>query len=305
MYPSTKHPTQSVLLFSLFWAFYIIQSKIAFIHNAQIAPFQLQSGITALIVMSLAMRSGVFRGLRALLRENPPLFWQLALGNGLHYGVGGTLYTIGISMTSAVNAGFLTKFSMVTTILLAWIFLGERMSWRKVLAMGLLILGVYLLTTNGERLLPAPGDIYILGACLAWSAGNVILRHGMRGNPVNPDLISYLKPLVGLPIFTFFVILLPALIAPTHLPPFEIAAQQVGYTLLAGIFLALTWIFLSRSLKLGTASYMTMMSTLTPIIVSILAVLLLGEQMTASQIFGSGLILLAGVLIFFSDIAYQ
>jgi drug/metabolite transporter (DMT)-like permease len=74
---------------------------------------------------------------------------------------------------------------------------------------------------------------------------------------------------------------------------------------LAGIFLALTWIFLSRSLKLGTASYMTMMSTLTPIIVSILAVLLLGEQMTASQIFGSGLILLAGVLIFFSDIAYQ
>ena len=90
---------------------------------------------------------------------------------------------------------------MVTTTLLAWIFLNERMSWRKVVNLILMLVGIYLLTTRGARLLPKVGDLYVLGACLAWSVGNIFIRQGLNGTKASANLASYLKPLAGLPIF--------------------------------------------------------------------------------------------------------
>lgn len=304
--PTTTRSTKSILLFSMFWALYIVQSKAAFANGAKVIPFQLQTGLSALAALSVMMLPGVFRELRSLASHKPRLFWQLALANGLHYGVGGTLYIIGVALTSAVNAGFLAKFSMVTTTLLAWIFLKEQMSWRKAGAMLLMMTGIYLLTTQGQKLLPHTGDLFILGACLAWSVGNIMLRHGLRGNSVSPDLVTYLKPLAGLPVITLFAVAI-FITMPQSIPPraswFNLPI--LGYSILAGILLALTWLYLSRSLKEGTASYMTMLSTLTPVLVSVLAVILLGERVTAIQVLGGGMVVNAGVWVYFSDIAYR
>jgi drug/metabolite transporter (DMT)-like permease len=49
---------------------------------------------------------------------------------------------------------------------------------------------------------------------------------------------------------------------------------------------------------------MTMMSMVTPVLVSLLAVLILGEHMVWVQLLGGGLIILSGVATYFSDIAY-
>ena len=303
---TSSRATKSVLLFSLFWALYIVQSKAAFSRGAQVIPFQLQTGLSALAALSLAMLPGVWRELRALFRRDRRLFWQLALADGLHYGVGGTLYILGVSLTTAVNAGFLAKFALVTTTLLAWIFLGERMSWRKAAAVLTMLLGVYLLTTQGRRILPHPGDLFILGACLAWSAGNILMRKGLRGNPVDPDLVTWLKPLAGLPLFGVFALLVGVVQPHSRLARLDgFSLPLLGYSVLAGVLLALTWLYLSRSLKQGTASYMTMLSTLTPVLVSVLAVLLLGETMSGVQILGGGLVVAAGVSVYFSDIGYR
>ena len=94
--------SQNILLFSLFLALYIFQSKMAFTAGAQIISFQIQTGLSALAALSLVMLPNVFREMRVLLRENPKLFWQLVRANGLHYGIGGTLYIIGVSLTSEI-----------------------------------------------------------------------------------------------------------------------------------------------------------------------------------------------------------
>ena len=303
---SMKNPlnksSQNILLFSFFWALYIFQSKRAFIAGAQIISFQIQTGLSALAALSFVMLPNVFREMRVLLRERPKLFWQLALGNGLHNGVGGTLYIIGVSLTEAINAGFLVKFSVVGTTFLAWIFLGEKMSWRKILSLTLMVGGMYLLTTRGEHLYPKTGDLFILSACLAWSFGNILLRHGLRNDSVSTSLVSYLKPLVGLPIFIFLVAFLPQ---NKFLVREEFTFEHFGYAILAGILLALAWVYLNHSLKGATASYVTMLSTATPVFVSILAIVFLNERFLFIQGIGGTLIVLAGILIYFSDMRYR
>ncbi len=274
----------------------------AFIAGAQIISFQIQTALSALAALSLVMLPTVFREMHILLRENPKLFWQLALGNGLHFGVGGTLYIIGVSLTEAINAGFLVKFSVVITTFLAWIFLREKMSWRKILNLALILVGIYLLTTRGERLYPKIGDLFILGACIAWSFGNILLRHGLRKNTVSTNLVSYLKPLSGLPIFILFVIFLPKNNFIAHK---EFTFEHLGYAIFAGFFLALTWVYLNHSLKGATASYVTMLSTATPVFVSILAIIFLNERFLFIQGIGGALILLAGISIYFSDMRYR
>jgi len=46
------------------------------------------------------------------------------------------------------------------------------------------------------------------------------------------------------------------------------------------------------------------MSMLTPVIVSVLAILFLGESLVWIQMVGAGLILVSGIVIYFSDMAY-
>ncbi len=297
-----KESTREVLIFSLSWALYIVQSKRAFSAGAQIVSFQVQVGLAALGFLSLFMLPRVIVDIRKLFRDEPKAFWQLFIGNGLHFGLGGTLYAIGVSQTAAINAGFLVKGSMVSTTLLAWILLREKMSWKKALNLLLILTGIYLLTTRGVRLLPKIGDLYILGACLVWSTGNILLRIGLKNSNASPNLASYLKPLAGLPVFFIFLSLLPD---KSPLAQAAFSLEHLDYALFAGILLAMTWIFLNRSLKITTASYVTMISSATPIFVSILAMLLLHERLAPIQALGGAMIVIAGVFVYFSDMSYR
>jgi uncharacterized membrane protein len=65
----------------------------------------------------------------------------------------------------------------------------------------------------------------------------------------------------------------------------------------------MAWIFLYRTLNVSTASYMTLMSMVTPIMVSILAMIILRETIVGIQVVGAGMILLSGVMVSFSDIS--
>ena len=84
----------------------------------------------------------------------------------------------------------------------------------------------------------------------------------------------------------------------------SVSSGDLIYVLLTGSCLAIAWILIYRPLKVSPASYLTMMSMLTPVIVSILAILFLGESLTWIQVIGAGLIILSGIVIYFSDMAY-
>ena len=77
------------------------------------------------------------------------------------------------------------------------------------------------------------------------------------------------------------------------------------YAVGSGIFTALLWIFLNRTLKVASASYMTMMSMMTSVFVAILALGLLKETMTTAQVVGGILTISAGVVTHYAGIAKQ
>jgi drug/metabolite transporter (DMT)-like permease len=302
-------PAFNVLLFSTFWALQIFFAKLGFNAGASVLPFQLLITVIAFFVLAVLILPRVRVQFSQLFNHQKPLFWKLYLANGIQAGFGTSLAMVGIALTDAVNAGFLVKFTVVTTILFAWVMLKEKITPLKVVTVLLMILGVYLLTTQGQALIPRTGDIFLLAACVCWSSGSVLVRKFLKDEPLDPDMVTMQKPLASFPII---LVLAGIAVASTNLAGKQgdlfscckVTSTDLIYGLLTGFCLAMAWIFIYRTLKVSTASYLTLMSMLTPVMVSVLAILFLGESLVWIQAIGAGLIIFSGIVIYYSDMAY-
>lgn len=297
-------------MFSAFWAFQIFVAKLGFIAGVMVLPFQVTMVISAMLTLAVLIlpKSGV--ELSELFKQHPDVFWRLFLANALQAGLGTCLSIIGIALTDAINAGFLVKLATVTTILFAWLLLNENMSGLKVAVVFAMLFGAYLLTTKGQTLLPRIGDFFILAACVCWSLGNVMVRKILKTKAVNADVVTIQKPMASLPVFLALAgisIYYPGMLGNLKgvLRCCTFSPAYLPYALGSGFFLAVAWIYLYRTLHMATASYMTLMSMATPIIVSVLALIFLDEKLVWIQAVGGGLIILSGVMIYFSNMAYS
>jgi len=308
--PLNESPLFNVLMFSAFWAVQLFVAKLGFIAGATVLPFQIVMVVTTIATLAILLLPKSGLDLAKLFKHKPSLFWKLFLANSFQAGLGTCLSIIGISLTDVINAGFLVKLTAVSTILLSWIFLKEKFTFIKVVVVVAMIFGAYLLTTKGQNLLPRVGDLFILGACFCWSLGSVLVRRFLKTQAVNADVVTLQKPLAGLLVFGALIgisVFSPAILGNfnnvlkccTFVPSYSI------YAIGSGICLAMAWIYLYRTLQLATASYMTLISMVTPIIVSVFALIFLDERLILIQIVGAGLIVLSGVAIYFSDIAYS
>jgi len=301
-------PFFNIMMFSAFWAMQIFVTKLALNAGAQVLSYQLLSLLAALVILSVLLLPRFGREFRSLFKDKPDLFWKLFFANGIQSGLGTCLSIIGISLTSAINAGFLVKLSTVTTILFAWLILKEQLTVIKILMVFSMLSGAYLLTTKGQILLPRIGDLFILGACVCWSLGNVLIRKYLKSQPVKVEVVTFQKSLAGLPFVLALVGLAlwtPGIFGPLDQilscckPPSAVFPYIIGN----GVLLTFTWTYLNNTLKISSASYMTMMSMVTPIFVSLLAMIFLGERMVWIQVIGAGMIILSGVITYFSGIS--
>lgn len=295
-------PFVNVFLFSFFWALQLFVAKLGFIKGAKPVTMVFQAGVVALVFLAIYVLPKNFKNIKGLTKN---IFWGLILANAIHFGLGGYFSNFGSALTSAVNAGFLVKFALVTTTILAWIFLKEKMTWVKAIAVLAMLFGNFLISTKGQSLVPQIGDILIVLACLCWSVGNILIKKTLKNHDVNTDVISFLRPVAGLPVFLFFLVLSPLYPGPVQ-KVFAVNLFDTRYLVYAigsGIFTALLWIYLNRTLKVASASYMTMMSMMTSVFVAVLALTFLGETMTTAQVGGAVLTILAGVVTHYAGIA--
>jgi len=284
----------NVLLLSVIWALEVFVTKIALLAGASVATFTIQTYIVTFFLLFLY----VLPSIKELKKIPSGIFKQLMLANALHNGFGGFFSNIGILLTTAINAGFLLQFTTVTTSTLAWLILKEKMTKSKIITISAIIIGTFLLVTKGRLDIPQIGDLLILFACISWSIGNVLVRKTLKHNSVNPDIISFLRPIAGVPIqliFVFFAPLYPLVVRPVF-TVYWLDFRYAGYVLIHGILVALLWIFLNRTLKIASASYMTMMTSLTPILVAVLAMIFLHERLILIQWIGVIIILSSSVI---------
>lgn len=288
-------PAFNVLMFSITWALQIFFSKLAYKAGAQPVTFLIQNACVMGIVLAIYVLP---QKLGELKKMRSKLFWGLMLANAIHFGFGAFFGNAGISLTYAVNAGFLLKFATVTTIFLAWIFLKEKLTLPKIVAAIMMFIGIFLISTKGQLIVPQIGDLLLILACLSWSTANILIRKVLRDNPVSGEVVAFLRPIAGLPMLFLFILLSP--LYPTEVREvFTIDLSNltyIHYVVVTGILAAGLTIFLNRTLKIATASYMSMMSMLTPIIVTALAILFLDEELAFVQMIGTVLIISAGMI---------
>jgi len=114
----------------------------------------------------LSSRSTALRGLRRLVGPG------ILLGALLF--VGYALQTLGLDLTTATNAGFITGLYVVITPVLGRLLFGqstERWVWVAVIVS---VLGLALLSTDElDAFEPHTGDLLVLGSAVAW-AGHVV-----------------------------------------------------------------------------------------------------------------------------------
>ena len=285
-----------VALFVVCWAFEIFVTKLAFNAGASVVPFTIHGSSFALLVLCILVLPRRCSELAELFFKHRNVFAMVMFANVIHYGLGASLYLFGLSFTKAVNVAFLVTLSSLTTTFFARLFIDEPIPMQKVLALVAMLIGAYLLTTNLQEVIPQLGDLLILGAVVFWSLGNVLMRKTLRDTPVSGEVVSLLKPVAGLPLF-FVAIALADFYPESLRAMFKESLLQFEYfpySMLGGTLAALLWIFLYRALKIAEASYVAMLGLFTPVLVTILAVVFLGETMSLIQVLGAVIILGAG-----------
>jgi drug/metabolite transporter (DMT)-like permease len=290
MKPIADSPFANVIAFSAFWALQVFVSKLAFNHGADVLPFSVQSTVLSVIFISLYVFAMKQNELRNVPRSVIP---ALVAASAIHGGFGGFLANAGVALTSAINAAFLLQFSTVTTAILAWAVLKERMTTSKAITVVVIMVGTLLLVTKGHLDPPHIGDILIIGACLCWSMGNVLIRLVLRTHRLDGDVVTLFRPLCGLPVMLFFVATAPLYPGRVQrsLEGNYFDLSHLGLTALAALLAVLLWVFLNRTLRIASASYMTMMSSLTPILVAVLALIFLHDSLALIQWAGAILII--------------
>jgi drug/metabolite transporter (DMT)-like permease len=288
-------PLFNVLAFSVFWAAQVLVTKLAFLKGAPLFPFIIQSAFFSILLMTGLVLPRHYRHIRTVPRS---ILLGVLGANAIHFGLGGFFSSMGTARTSATNAAFTMQFSTVTTTLMAWLVLGEPLTRSKVATVALIMVGSFLLLTNGLVTPPGAGELLVLLACISWSTGNVGIRWLLRKGSMRSDVIACLRPVVGLPIFV-------ALLEISHLWAGDRLAlgeglcdlSCAGYAAVNGACLSLLWIFLNRTLEVASASYMTAMCSVTPVFVAALAIPLFGERLSLVQVLGAGLIVSSSFLV--------
>jgi drug/metabolite transporter (DMT)-like permease len=290
-----KSPLFNVSLFSLFWAIQIFTSKLAYTAGAKLVPFVVQTFAMTLVVLAIYVLPRTYKEIKSL---SPRILLGLLIAGGIHMGIGSVLNYMGIALTSAINAGALVQFGTGTTPILAWFILKEKFTLAKTVSIIIILLGVFLLVTNGQLVIPHIGDLLILLSCVAWSLGNVLVKRILKSTSVSEDIAALMRPATGLPLLIFFILLTPLYPAPIK-AIFSVNYFDFHYlifVILNGILTAMCIICLIKTLKVASASYMAMMSATTPILVTVLAVIFLKEKLYLVQIIGITLVIASGTL---------
>lgn len=272
-----------VVLFSLFWALNISLTRVVL--RLGVSPYAVTlqaafAGAGVLLLYILLLKRKAISGIN---------FYTLKMlfFSGVGITMGNLVGNIALNYTSSINFGFLVKTTIIFTILFAYLFLGERLSREKLVLMVTLLFGVYLVSTGGERIMPRFGDLLVLLAASGLSASAIFLK----------KVLKEMDSEVAIAIRSVAILLVVSVTVPFIDQDF-LSFKFPLHIFLIGATSALTGVFISRTLALASASYMTMMSMLTPVIVTVLGTFWLNETMNILQISGGIIIIGSGVLVY-------
>jgi drug/metabolite transporter (DMT)-like permease len=220
-------------------------------------------------------------------------FWQI-FGVGLvGYGISLGFQFVGTNLSSAANGSLVTSTTPAFVLLFAALLLAEKVTPRRLLALGIATLGVVaVIDPRNAALSPSFfwGNVCLVAAALTWALYSVLIRKVTRDTDVlTTTLIAFIG---GLPVC------LP-------LSGWEVASHQVGIIgigVVGGILFigiistALAMYLWNTSFSILDAGAASLTFFAQPVVGTLLSILFLSEHITPLFIAGGVLIGLALVL---------
>jgi drug/metabolite transporter (DMT)-like permease len=291
--PKARKSDLLLLFFNQFiWGTSWVAIKFA---QEQMGPVLLS--LWSLAISVLVLYPFVHSRLRAELRQRSlrEYFDYLMMG---FVGLSGMtlLYTWGAGRSLAANGALISTAVPVLTAVVAVMVLGERMTWIRVVSLGIALFGVLALSASQWS------EVELFGGYLF---ANLLLFGGTLANAI---YIVYSKKLLALtsPLLLLFwgqLIGFFGCIPFLYFEDFKLSSIA-GYTgqtwaslaFLGAIFYAVTVIIFFRILVRLDAGQIMVSCYLQPVFGLVMAALMLGEEITAAMILG-GLLVVAGTVL--------
>ncbi len=200
------------------------------------------------------------------------------------------LYFTGLQLTTSGHAAFLHKTLPIYTAILAFLFLGEKLTKKTAAVIAVMFLGVYLIYSSAISPAemwsnPQLGDLLVLAAAFLWGVENVIAKKAMiRGE--NNFIVSFSRMFFGGLILFGAVILMGKTDALLALSSQQLINIVISTLLLFGYVLTYYW-----AIKLIDVSKAATLLLIAPVVSLMLGILFLGEPAPLIQLFGSALVL--------------
>jgi drug/metabolite transporter (DMT)-like permease len=188
--------------------------------------------------------------------------------------VGPALLVLGLARVEASTASLLLNLELVATVVLAWLFFGEHLGRRVVLAAGLITLGGAALVWPRDGSLSV-GSLLVAAACVCWGLDNCVTA---RIDHLSPATVVLAKGAVAGTVNVALGVTVASEIGSTLSAGQVVAALAIGAT---GYGLSIIW-WVKGARDLGAARAQVIFAT-APFIGAIGAWVVLSEPVRAAQ----------------------
>lgn len=279
-----SRPYLQLVLASACWGVGTVVSKVALDELAPVTLLVTQLAVSVLFLLAVSRRGSSDRPARssrgramALGLLNPGLSYALAL--------------VGLSLIAASTSVLIWASEPALIVLLAFIFLHERLTWRLSAALAMALLGVLLVVYSGGFSGSAVGVLLTLSAVLACAIYTVLARIWAVNDSVLPVTLDQQTAALAFALVLAITVAFAGdgqLSGPVSIS--EVSASAWVAALSSGLmYYALAfWLYLS-ALRQVPASVAGSFITLVPVF-GVAAALLTGESLTLRQWLGAALV---------------
>jgi drug/metabolite transporter (DMT)-like permease len=238
------------------------------------------------ILTTINLLRGKSSEMVSLIGEFPiKIIWIAIVGTSLPF----LLIFYAFSLSSLTNS-FLLQTEVLYTILLGYVILGEKVTFRQTLLTVVAVIGVVMILTNGSFASPGLGDFLLIVAPIAFPAAHVIAKPILiRSDAL---IVSNIKILIGgCALLASCAVIAPSqlsyLTVSTNLP--LIVAESIAVMMSNSLFyVSMKWINLSKATAINQAF---------PVVSVPLGILLLGETLTPITLIGGTMLMLSVIYI--------
>lgn len=249
----------------------------------------LKNGLVAVLLVGVMVLTWKFRELRTLRRADCLKLIAIAIVGG---SVPFILFFTGLTLTSAVSAGFIHKTLFLWVALLAVPLLKERIGILQACALILLLAGNILLGGYAKFHF-GRGELLVLAATLLWAVENIIAKKALAN--ISSLTVAGARMIIGSFVLLFVVAWQGHLNLITSLSPVQWSWTLVATALLFGY--VVTWF---TALKHAPATLVASLLVPATLVTNLLSLIFLDKRLSAPELASGGLLIAAAVLLVWS-----